>query len=87
MTILTHGSGLDVGDTFASGGNAVMAIGAAGGSTVVVKGGRGPAIGSMAVITTVATGHMSDWFPQGGTAVVAGGAATQYCSMIHTGDR
>jgi hypothetical protein len=87
MTIFAHGGGLDVGYALASGTDAIVTCGTVGGGAVVIEAGGCPAAVAVAVITTVATGHMGGWFTHSGTTIVAGRAVAQYRGMVHTGDR
>ena len=58
VAVLADGVGLDMGGVLAGGGGAVVAAGAVAGDIGVVEDGAGPAVGGMAVVTVVATGHV-----------------------------
>jgi len=71
VAILTDIGGLHVGWIFADSLNTVMAAKAITHDVVMIEVGGNPAVGGMAVVTTVATGNVIDTFAFGNRTVMA----------------
>ena len=84
MTVVTQIIGADVIGILAGGGRAIVATDAVGG-IAMVKVGRRPGIGGVAVIAAVATGDVPGMFARGDGSVMTGGTCAGHAGMVKPG--
>ena len=87
VTVFTLGIGADMPGVFTRGSRSIMAAGAIARDLAMVKVGRFPGIGCMAIVTGIAAGDVVAVFTLRDAAVVARRTATDDIDVIDANDR